>query len=30
MDYMNFKNISADTDMRGSIGKMTGEKKDEK
>ncbi|WP_420490034.1 flotillin-like protein FloA [Neobacillus vireti] len=27
MDYMNFKNISADTDMRGSIGKMTGEKK---
>ena len=28
MDYMNFKNISADTDMRGSIGKMTGEKKD--
>jgi uncharacterized protein YqfA (UPF0365 family) len=28
MDYMNIKNISADTDMRGSIGKITGEKKD--
>jgi uncharacterized protein YqfA (UPF0365 family) len=28
MDYMNYKNISADTDMRGSIGKMTGNKKD--
>jgi uncharacterized protein YqfA (UPF0365 family) len=28
MDYMNIKNISADTDMRGSIGKMTGDKKD--
>jgi len=28
MDYMNFKNIESDTDMRGSIGKMTGEKKD--
>ena len=28
MDYMNLKNISADTDMRGSIGKMTGDKKD--
>ncbi|PLR85898.1 hypothetical protein CVD25_04050 [Bacillus canaveralius] len=28
MDYMNIQNISADTDMRGSIGKMTGEKKD--
>ncbi|RLQ98327.1 flotillin-like protein FloA [Falsibacillus albus] len=28
MDYMNFKNIDADTDMRGSIGKMTGDKKD--
>jgi len=27
MDYMNFKNIESDTDMRGSIGKMTGEKK---
>jgi uncharacterized protein YqfA (UPF0365 family) len=30
MEYMNYKNISADTDMRGSIGKMTGEKKDER
>ncbi|MDR6122314.1 uncharacterized protein YqfA (UPF0365 family) [Bacillus sp. SLBN-46] len=29
MDYMNIKNISADTDMRGSIGKITGEKKDD-
>jgi uncharacterized protein YqfA (UPF0365 family) len=29
MEYMNYKNISADTDMRGSIGKMTGEKKDD-
>lgn len=29
MDYMNFKNISADTEMRGSIGKITGDKKDE-
>ncbi|PLR78116.1 hypothetical protein CU633_07600 [Bacillus sp. V3-13] len=29
MDYMNIQNISADTDMRGSIGKMTGEKKDD-
>ncbi|HJV32222.1 MAG TPA: flotillin-like protein FloA [Bacillales bacterium] len=28
MDYMNLQNISADTDMRGSIGKMTGDKKD--
>ncbi|WP_066090212.1 flotillin-like protein FloA [Neobacillus novalis] len=28
MDYMNFKNISADTDMRGSIGKISGDKKD--
>ncbi|MEH7108632.1 MULTISPECIES: flotillin-like protein FloA [Bacillaceae] len=28
MDYLNLKNISADTDMRGSIGKMTGDKKD--
>src|SRR4051794_18757090 len=28
MDYMNFKNISADTEMRGSIGKITGDKKD--
>ncbi|MCL6571883.1 MAG: flotillin-like protein FloA [Bacillus sp. (in: Bacteria)] len=30
MDYMNYKNISADTDMRGSIGKITGDKKDDK
>jgi len=29
MGVMNYKNISADTDMRGSIGKMTGNKKDE-
>src|SRR3954464_7881024 len=29
MEYMNFKNISADTDMRGSIGKMTGDKKND-
>jgi len=29
MDYMNIKNISADTDIRGSIGKITGEKKDD-
>jgi uncharacterized protein YqfA (UPF0365 family) len=28
MDYMNFQNISADTEMRGSIGKMNGDKKD--
>ncbi len=28
MDYMNFKNISADTEMRGSIGRITGDKKD--
>src|SRR3954468_7218689 len=28
MDYMNFKNISADTDMRGSIGKINTDKKD--
>lgn len=28
MDYMNIKNISADTEMRGSIGKITGDKKD--
>jgi uncharacterized protein YqfA (UPF0365 family) len=27
MDYMNIQNISADTDMRGSIGKMGGDKK---
>ena len=26
MDYMNLQNIEADTDMRDSIGKMTGEK----
>ncbi|TDK61671.1 UPF0365 family protein [Bacillus salipaludis] len=30
MDYMNIKNISADTDMRGSIGKITGDKKDDR
>ena len=30
MEYMNYKNISADTDMRGSIGKMTGDKKDDR
>jgi uncharacterized protein YqfA (UPF0365 family) len=30
MEYMNYKNISADTEMRGSIGKMTGDNKDEK
>ncbi|MGX6442797.1 flotillin-like protein FloA [Neobacillus sp. K501] len=30
MDYMNYKNIAADTDMRGSIGKITGEKKDDR
>lgn len=29
MDYMNLQNISADTGMRGSIGKMTGDKKDD-
>ncbi|MGE8206200.1 flotillin-like protein FloA [Heyndrickxia sp. NPDC080065] len=29
MDYMNFKNIESDTDMRGSIGKMTTDKKDQ-
>ena len=28
MDYMNYKNIAADTEMRGSIGKITGDKKD--
>ncbi|MBM7649993.1 uncharacterized protein YqfA (UPF0365 family) [Bacillus ectoiniformans] len=28
MDYLNMKNIDADTDMRDSIGKMTGKKKD--
>ncbi|WP_243297171.1 flotillin-like protein FloA [Bacillus litorisediminis] len=30
MDYWNLKNITADTDMRESIGKMTGEKDDKK
>jgi uncharacterized protein YqfA (UPF0365 family) len=30
MEYMNYKNISADTDMRGSIGRMTGDKKDDR
>ncbi|NYE05083.1 uncharacterized protein YqfA (UPF0365 family) [Bacillus niacini] len=30
MEYMNYKNISADTEMRGSIGKMTGDKKDDR
>jgi uncharacterized protein YqfA (UPF0365 family) len=30
MDYMNYKNISADTDMRDSIGKLTAEKKEDK
>jgi uncharacterized protein YqfA (UPF0365 family) len=29
MDYMNIQNISADTDMRGSIGKISGDKKDD-
>lgn len=29
MDYLNFKNIESDTDMRGSIGKMTSDKKDQ-
>jgi uncharacterized protein YqfA (UPF0365 family) len=29
MDYMNIQNISADTDMRGSIGKMGGDKKND-
>ncbi|WP_413308684.1 flotillin-like protein FloA [Bacillus sp. 1P10SD] len=28
MDYMNIKNISADTEMRGSIGKISDDKKD--
>jgi uncharacterized protein YqfA (UPF0365 family) len=28
MDYMNLQNIEADTDMRDSIGKMTGSKED--
>ncbi|MFK2824410.1 flotillin-like protein FloA [Bacillus sp. B190/17] len=30
MDYMNYKNIDADTGMRGSIGKMAGGSKDGK
>ena len=30
MDYMNIKNIDADTEMRDSIGKLTGDKKDPK
>lgn len=30
MDYMNIQNISADTDMRDSIGKISGDKKDKK
>jgi uncharacterized protein YqfA (UPF0365 family) len=30
MDYMNMQNITADTDMRDSIGKMTGSKDDNK
>ncbi|UXH46874.1 flotillin-like protein FloA [Rossellomorea vietnamensis] len=30
MDYMNLKNIDADTEMRDSIGKLTGDKKDSK
>lgn len=30
MDYMNFKNVMADTDMRNSIGKATKEEEDEK
>jgi uncharacterized protein YqfA (UPF0365 family) len=29
MEYMNYKNISADTDMRDSIGKMTDDKKED-
>lgn len=29
MDYMNLQNISADTDMRDSIGKMSGKKEDQ-
>jgi uncharacterized protein YqfA (UPF0365 family) len=29
MDYMNIKNIRADTEMRGSIGKITGDKREE-
>ncbi|MED1205089.1 flotillin-like protein FloA [Heyndrickxia acidicola] len=30
MDYLNLKNIESDTEMRGSIGKMTDDKKNEK
>ncbi|CAM3928732.1 flotillin-like protein FloA [Mesobacillus thioparans] len=30
MDYMNIQNIEADTDMRGSIGKLSNGKKDDK
>lgn len=30
MDYLNFQNISADTDMRDSIGKISTDKKDNK
>ncbi len=30
MDYLNFQNISADTDMRGSIGKLSGDTKGDK
>jgi uncharacterized protein YqfA (UPF0365 family) len=29
MDYMNIQNISADTDMRGSIGKLSSGKKED-
>lgn len=29
MDYLNLQNITADTEMRGSIGKLNGENKDE-
>lgn len=29
MDYMNLQNITADTEMRGSIGKLTNENKDQ-
>ncbi|GAE91151.1 hypothetical protein JCM21714_89 [Gracilibacillus boraciitolerans JCM 21714] len=29
MDYMNYKNINADTDMRDSIGKLTDTDNDE-
>ncbi|WP_338777203.1 flotillin-like protein FloA [Metabacillus sp. FJAT-52054] len=30
MDYLNIQNLSADTDMRGSIGKMNGQEDDSK